>query len=246
MRRPFLSPMWIHRNKQSISPDIRRKHVAFVGGGGKTNLAEYTAAEVLKSGKTAVITTTTKIFVKEPYCLIGEDFTPRPGRPFLRVGGSVEERKLTAVSFDDLELLGRAYDVVLVEADGAKGKPLKFPAAHEPVIPPFSDAIFVVAGLDALFGRVDQKVFRWESFCEATGLSADSLVTPEVFLRFFTDEALLKGVDREKCTVVLNKYDALKTREAAIEIGRSIIARTGIREAIVSSVLHKVFYEISG
>jgi probable selenium-dependent hydroxylase accessory protein YqeC len=235
--------MWIHRSKQSIIPVSRQKYITFVGAGGKTSLAEHMAAELLKEGRKVAITTTTKIYVKEPYCLIDEDFSPGAGRPFVRVGSSVEEGKLTALGFDDLERIGRMYDVVLIEADGSKGMPLKFPAIHEPVIPPFSEKIFVVAGLDGLFGRVDQKVFRWETFCEVTGIVADSPVTPKVFLRFFYDDALLKGVNREKCTVILNKYDTPGVREEAIGLGKAIIDRASIREVMVTSVLHGVFYK---
>jgi probable selenium-dependent hydroxylase accessory protein YqeC len=243
---PPIAPfqMWIHRSKQSVIPISSQKYITFVGAGGKTSLAEYTAAALLKEGRRVAITTTTKIFVKEPYCLIGEDFQASVAQPFVRVGGSVEMGKLTAVSFEDLERIGSVYDVVLIEADGAKGKPLKFPATHEPVIPPFSDIVFVVAGLDGLFEKVNQKVFRWENFCQATVVDADVLITPEVFLRFFADDALLKGVDRGRCTVVLNKYDALMEREQAIEIGKKIILQTGIRGVVVSSALHRVFYHM--
>jgi probable selenium-dependent hydroxylase accessory protein YqeC len=237
--------MWIHRSKQSIKPGACQKYIAFVGAGGKTSLAEYMAAELVKEGRSVAITTTTKIYVKEPYCLMGEDFSPSTGRPFVRVGSSVEEGKLTALSFEDLERLGGVYDVVLIEADGAKGRPLKFPTIHEPVIPSFSDKIFVVAGLDGLFGRVDQKVFRWEIFCNVTGISADALVTPEVFLRFFDDEALLKGVDRGKCTVILNKYDTPGARREATDIAKGIIAGTDVGEVIVASVRLGIFYSVT-
>jgi probable selenium-dependent hydroxylase accessory protein YqeC len=236
--------MWIYLSDRFITPILHQKYITFVGSGGKTSLAEYAAAELLKLGRRVAITTTTKIFVKEPYCLVGEDSCLRRNRSFARVGKSVEGGKLTALSFEDLERLGSSYDVVLIEADGAKGKPLKFPASHEPVIPPFSDTIFVVSGLDGLFGRVDQKVFRWESFCKATGIGADALVTPQVFLRFFADDALLKGVDREKCTVVLNKYDTPGVRREAIDIAKGIGAGTGVRDVIISSTLFKVFYEM--
>ena len=236
--------MWVYLSDHFRKFVLHQKYVAFVGSGGKTSLAEYAAAELLQLGKKVAITTTTKIFVREPYCTIGEVSRPERDMPFMRIGRSVEEGKLTGLSFEDLERLGEMYDVVLIEADGAKGLPLKFPASHEPVIPPFSDAIFVVSGLDGLFGRVDQKVFRWESFCDATGMAGHALVDPEVFLRFFADDALLKGVDKEKCTVVLNKLDALTVKEEAFELGKRIIDTAGIREVIIASALHKVFYHM--
>ena len=40
--------------------------------------------------------------------------------------------------------------VVIAEADGARLRPLKAPAEHEPVIPPAADAVVAVAGLDSV------------------------------------------------------------------------------------------------
>jgi len=236
--------MWIFQSTDFIRLISCQKFITFVGSGGKTSLMEYMAAELLKQGRTVAITTTTKIFVREPYLLM-ENLSQRTGRPFVRIGRSIEDGKLTAIRFEDIEKLGNLYDVVLIEADGAKRKPLKFPASHEPVIPPSSEKIFVVCGLDGLFGRVDEKVFRWEDFCEATGIGEEALITPQVFLRFFSDDVLLKGVNKEKCAVIMNKYDALKSREEAIEMGKKIVGGAGIKEVIVSSVLHKVFYKIT-
>lgn len=236
--------MWNFQKIDFIKIVSAQKYIAFVGSGGKTSLIEYMAGEFLKQGRTVAITTTTKIFVKEPYILLKESSDARACIPFVRVGKSIEDGKLTAVGFEDVEMLGSIYDVVLIEADGAKGMPLKFPASHEPVIPPFCEKLFVLCGLDALHMRVDETVFRWKLFCEATGIHEDTLITEQILLRFFAEDALLKGVDIEKCMIVLNKYDALNTRREAIETGKEIIARTGVKRLIISSTLFKIFYGI--
>ena len=237
--------MWNYRKIDFIRPALTEKYIAFVGSGGKTTLMEYMAGEFLKQGRTVAITTTTKIYVKDPYILLDEVVKGRAAMPFVRVGRNIENGKLTAIGFDDIGMLGSIYDIVLIEADGAKGRPLKYPAPYEPVIPHFSEKIFAVCGLDALFGRLDEDVFRWELFREATGTGGDALITRQLFLRFFADDALLKGVDREKCTVVLNKYDMLGIKSEAMEIGKEIIAGTGVEEVMVSSVLYKVFWGIN-
>lgn len=237
--------MWNFRRIDFVKPVLAQKYIAFVGSGGKTSLMEYMAGELLKQGRTVAITTTTKIFAKAPYVLLGEGFDARENMPFVRAGKNIEKGKLTAIGFEEVEKLGSIYDVVLVEADGAKGKPLKFPASHEPVIPPFSEKVFLTCGLDGLFKRVDEAIFRWELFCGATGISGDALITPQVFLRLFADDVILKGVDKEKCTVILNKYDMLGTKKEAIEAGKEIITGTGIKEAIIASIMFKVFYGIT-
>ena len=236
--------MWNFRRIDFLKSVSPQKYIALTGSGGKTSLMEYMADELLKLGHTVAITTTTKIFAKEPYLLLEDSPDIRTGIPFIRAGKNIENGKLTAVRFEDIEMLGSIYDVVLIEADGAKGKPLKFPASHEPVIPPFCEKVIVLCGLDAFYKKVNETVFRWELFCKATGIIEDTLITRQVFQQFFTRDALLKGIDMEKCIIVLNKYDALRTRQEAIETGKMIITETGVKGLIISSILFKVFYEI--
>ena len=98
------------------------KYVSFVGGGGKTSISEYLAARALERKRRAAITTTTKIWAREPYMLVGQE--PMVGL-FARVGRTVEEGKLTGLSADQIEDVGKGFDLVLIEADGSKGLPIK-------------------------------------------------------------------------------------------------------------------------
>jgi probable selenium-dependent hydroxylase accessory protein YqeC len=236
--------MWNFRKIDFSRTVSTQKYIAFTGSGGKTSLMEYMAGEFLKQGRTVAITTTTKIFAKEPYQLLEESPDVQAGITFLRAGRNIENGKLTSVKFEDIEMLGSIFDFVLIEADGAKSMPLKFPADHEPVIPTFCEKVIVLCGLDGLYKKVKETVFRWKLFCEATGISCDALITPQIFLRFFADDALLKDVNSEKCIIVLNKYDTLGIRKEAIETGKEIIAATGVKDLIISSTLFKIFYEI--
>jgi molybdenum cofactor cytidylyltransferase len=60
---------------------------------------------------------------------------------------------------------------LLLEADGARQRPLKAPAAYEPVIPPWVDQVVVMAGLGGL-GKplVSDSVHRLETFAQLAGL----------------------------------------------------------------------------
>ena len=197
-----------------------QKYIAFTGSGGKTSLTESLAMEFLKRGRTVAITTTTKIFAKEPYIIFDENFSAGRKENFIRVGRDIEKGKLTALGFEDVKMLGEIYDVVLIEADGAKGMPVKFPANYEPVIPSFCEKIVVTFGLDGFNRRVDEAVFRWQIFCNVTGISPDSLIDWNIFFRLFAPDALLKGIDIGRCIVVLNKYDISSTRKELIERGK--------------------------
>ena len=239
--------MWYLRKIEPLFSLLRGKFVSFVGAGGKTSLAEYLGRAAAAEGKRVALTTTTKVWAREPYALFeggGAHPCGEEGR-LLRVGRAVEQGKLTGLGQDDVEALGNAFDLVLIEADGSKGMPMKYPATFEPVIPPFSDLIIVVAGLDALGGAIAEKVFRWELFTGASALSGDAEVTLQVFLRLFEADGLMKGVARDKSIVVLNKYDACTRREEALDAGRAVLLETKSIEAVVASVRHGIFYGLT-
>ena len=73
---------------------------------------------------------------------------------------------------------------LLIEADGARQRPLKAPAVHEPAIPDFVDSVLVVAGLSGL-GKplTDETVHRPEIFAELSGLKINETITSEALIR---------------------------------------------------------------
>jgi len=230
-------------------PLLRGENViSFVGAGGKTSLAEYLGQTAAAGGKRVVMTTTTRIWAKEPYVTLDAPGMKKGGRSrrFVRMGKSVDQGKLTGLSDGEVEALVRDYDLVLVEADGAKGRPLKYPAAHEPVIPPCSGRIVVVAGLDALGLTIAEAVFRSELFTEASGMPSGVEITTPVFLRLFEGDGLMKGVDRAGCIVVLNKFDACGDRESVPGLAGAVSRHTGAGQVIVASARRGEFYGLAG
>lgn len=220
------------------------KFASFVGGGGKTTLIEHLARACLARQRSVAVTTTTKIFTAEPFTLFDDWVKGTRTAPFMHIGKSVEGGKLTGLNPDEVETLGSDFDVVLIEADGAKNRPLKYPAAYEPVIPSFSDRIFVIAGLDALFHPFKDVVFRHELFTSLTGSEPPRLVYPDVFIGLFSDDALLKGTAGLKRTIVLNKYDACPHRHLAAILMQKIMKQTGITKGLITALRHGVWYEM--
>ncbi|MHB1343510.1 MAG: selenium cofactor biosynthesis protein YqeC [Thermoleophilia bacterium] len=72
---------------------------------------------------------------------------------------------------------------VLVEADGSIGRPLKAPAAWEPVVPACTSLVVAVAGLDSQGIRLDaEHVHRPELLAELLGLPLGAAVPPAALL----------------------------------------------------------------
>lgn len=195
--------------------------------------------------KRVVITTTTRIYATEPYVTLGTGAWPGKGLPgFIRVGQRVEEGKLTAVSLEQVEELGSIFDLVLVEGDGAKGKAIKYPAPHEPIIPPCSSAVCVVAGLSALGRTVKDSLFRWERFREVTGIEGDTIVDPLLYLRLFSADGVLKGVDRGRAVIILNQFDLCRPRREGLRLVEELADHTGVDRLFVSAVSRGLFYRV--
>ena len=171
---------------------------ALVGAGGKTTLMYALARRMADAGRRVVCTTTTKIFPPEnglPVVLLeGEADPVAAGHDALRAAPCVvaagrplpDVRKLDGVSPRMLGVLSAALSdaLFLVEADGAARKPLKAPAAHEPVLPEPLDCCVAVVGLDSVGQPLDDvHVHRSALVCAAAGQEPGSLVTPATLAR---------------------------------------------------------------
>ena len=86
---------------------------------------------------------------------------------FVPIGDGVSGEKLTGVSPEVPRGMLETYDVVLVEADGSHGLPLKCPASFEPVIPLETDLVIGVAGASAVGKSFREKCHRFETACQS-------------------------------------------------------------------------------
>jgi probable selenium-dependent hydroxylase accessory protein YqeC len=162
--------------------------VALVGAGGKTTLAYGLAREARLRGWRVLVTTTTHMGTL-PEATTGPVFVEaeggdagvaealaREGRATL-LGRRVRPDKLEGVLPERVDALRSRADLVVVEADGARGRSLKVPAAHEPVVPSSTSLLVVVAALDVLDAGLDAtRVHRLELVLSATGLAAGAPV----------------------------------------------------------------------
>ncbi|MDR1765531.1 MAG: putative selenium-dependent hydroxylase accessory protein YqeC [Lachnospiraceae bacterium] len=136
--------------------------VSIVGGGGKTTLMFLLAQELAQAGHKVVVTTSTKIGAKVrcPVVFLGDEMpsaanlgsAPTPvvvvkelQPPGYDNGIGQPAAKLLGLSPAQIIGLAQFFDVVLVEADGAKHLPLKVPADYEPVIIPVRSAVWDAA-----------------------------------------------------------------------------------------------------
>jgi len=218
--------------------------VALVGAGGKTSCMFRLAAEITARSRSVVTTTTTKIFPPQarqsPALLLLEQDPLLETLPGLLAGTGhvtvgrslLPNGKLDGISESDLHTILALTDVVLVEADGASGYPVKAPESWEPVIPVAADLVIPVVGLECVGKPANEAtVFRLARFLHVTGIREGDPITLHALARLFTspEGALCAVPPRTRVVPLLNKLDLLDQRYAIDEIAQLILSRMGSR-----------------
>lgn len=199
--------------------------IAVVGGGGKTSLIYRLTKELVNLGKKVIIATTTHMAydLDAPFAPDGEEgiLKEKLQEYGYAVAAKLEKEsgKFASLEGGRLEKLKDQCDVLLIEADGAKQKPIKVPEEWEPVIPAFADLVISVIGLDCLGKPICQTAHRMERTSSFLSKSLDAPITPEDIVKIATSICgLYKNVEDRVYRVYLNKSDVLKEDTCAKEI----------------------------
>ena len=232
--------------------------VSLVGGGGKTSLMFKLARELSMAGDTVLTTTTTKIFEPsrdQAACVIlsgsvpdildrADELLDEHLHLTAAVGKLPESGKLCGFQPEIIGELWNAglFQWIIVEADGAAGKPLKAPAAHEPVIPAYTTRLVGMVGLNGVGQPLTERlVFRHEHFARLTGLRLGSNVSDSAIADILVrDDGLFKGFCPEVTRIAFfNQADVRANFSAGQRIGRILSKRknTGLNRVIIGQIL---------
>lgn len=223
--------------------------VSLIGGGGKTSLMFRLAHDLAAQGRRVLATTTTRILMPDPdqcrqtllarsaEALIGQIKSGSKANP-VAAGEKPDETGCKLIGFDpgliDQVWQTGFFDVIIVEADGAKHKPVKASAAHEPVLPSSTTHLVHVTGLDGV-GRpiTDEYVHRSGIFLENLDLMPGTLLDESMVARA-VDLEIKKAAQMIGPVVamaVLNKADT----DRRYQYGKTI--QKGLQH---SSQIHRV------
>jgi len=208
----------------------RSRLIALCGAGGKTTLMFCLAREFVAAGERVLITTTTKIARDEAdgwhafaaasaeqalghaRRLLPEDGRERSGAVIAYSAAGADGHRLAGFApelVDELAATGR-FDRILVEADGSARKPLKAPAAHEPVIPAATDALIIVAGINGLGLQLsEENLFRADIWSRLSGLALGAPISAESLARCVAHpDGLARGCPKDVRRILfLNQAD---------------------------------------
>ena len=149
--------------------------VSITGGGGKTTLLSLLGRHAAGCGLSALMTTTTK--VASPYfhdygadVIFGDEsvlgYSPEKGRlVFYGEHHTLDMKKWIAPRYDVLTALYPFYDLIISEADGSRGLPLKIHSSRDPVIHPLTTATVAVMGVWGIGEKAYSVAFGEERGC---------------------------------------------------------------------------------
>jgi probable selenium-dependent hydroxylase accessory protein YqeC len=225
-----------------VKPD-GHELICLVGAGGKTTTMFSLAQELKSCGKSVLVTTTTNIYYPsasecDEVVIDGSADTnilkhAQPGRIIGLGGDIIKGRKLSGIDREIIAKLHeeKRFDCILVECDGAKRKPIKAPAAYEPVVPDNATKAIGVIGLDAVGNPItDDYVHRLEQFCAVVQRRPGEMIDVEAVVELIgSAQGLFKGVpDGCKKYVVLNKAENSRRKASAGNILISLLKRDTI------------------
>jgi len=241
-----------------------KEHVAVVGGGGKSTLCFAVAEALGLNGARVISTTTTKVWQAEANAfprlvLYASD---GPGLEAIKKGLDevcnvfvgqefLENGKVDGIPSTLADDLFRTPGVeyVIIEADGAAGRPLKAPAVHEPVIPESVTTVIALMGLKALGKPLGaDTVFRLALFKALTGLKEGDILNPEGLARAFDGRmGLFKNTPvSARRMVFLNQLDVLPDDRAARYLARHLMStQPSIERVVLGSFWKNAFIRIS-
>jgi len=213
--------------------------ISLVGAGGKTTLMFRLAKELFLSRKNVVTTTTTKILepIIEETNFLFIDSDEEKIKDFVRhhldryhhitvACDRVGSEKLKGVSPNLVNELWslREIDTIIVEADGAAGRPIKAPREGEPVIPSSTTLVVAILGVDGMERELNEEnVFQPERVSKMTGIPMGERMKGEAMALLVTHpEGIFKGAPSSSRVVVfLNKVDI----PSGVEKGKDISQR---------------------
>ena len=224
--------------------DLKSKEViSLVGAGGKTTLMFRLAKELLLAGEKVVTTTTTKILEpssEETPCLFVHSDEEKLKQLALQhidqfrhvtlARERLESRKLKGISPDLVSLLCNSpeIDMMIIEADGAAGRPVKAPREWEPVIPSPTTLVIGLLGLDGVGKELNEEnLFQAERISQLTGISMGGKMTCEgMAILMVHPQGIFKGAPHSSRRVAfINKVDVPEGMIRGREIGKEILKK---------------------
>jgi probable selenium-dependent hydroxylase accessory protein YqeC len=222
---------------------------AFVGAGGKSGAILAVSGGLTQEGKKVLVAPTTKMLTSEAN-MIGplvtsedaDDLLAKTERAFSEApavvagSGMLSKNRVGGVDPGWVGDLAGLADVVLVEADGSRRRPIKGTADHEPAIPEVATLVVAVGNVHALGTPVDEEhVHRPEIFSDLTGIGQGQSITPRAFALAVARGSLARVPQRARTAALITGVVPGRIMSDASVITRELW-RLGVRDVVLASL----------
>lgn len=211
--------------------------IALVGAGGKTTTMYTLARELSEQGRRVVTTTTTQISIPRPQeseLLLVDRQLPQlltdlqegwqHYRQITVAQTTLAHNKLKGLppELPCLLLQQGGADLVIVEADGARHRKIKAPAAYEPVLPAQVRVVLLLLSAEALNQPLSGEIaHRPEILANLTGLASGDLLTPAAVARLLLHpQGGLRQVPEDATVAVLLTHATPESQPAIAQLAR--------------------------
>ena len=224
--------------------------VAFVGAGGKSSANLSKAGELTEAGMTFLTAPTTKKLASEAEkmgsLVTSEDAEElrtkaervlTDGASGVVVGsGLLSKNRVGGVEPGSITSLAPLADVVLIEADGSRRRPIKGTADHEPVLPDAATLVVAVGNIRAFGAPVtEENVHRPELFSKLTGIGAGQSITARAFARALAEGSLGNTPEGARTAALITGVHPGKTMADASVITRELW-RFGVKKVVLTTL----------
>ena len=222
---------------------------AFVGAGGKSSAILAISGELTQAGMKVVVAPTTKMLLSEADkigpLVTSEDATElrlkienalSEASAVVAGSGMLSKNRVGGVDPEWIGDLAPLADVVLVEADGSRRRPIKGTADHEPAIPDAATIVVAVANVHALGTPVDEEhVHRPDVFSKLTGVEPGQSITPKAFALALARGSLSRVPQGARIAVLITGVEPGRSMSDASVITRELW-RLGAKNVVLTSL----------
>jgi probable selenium-dependent hydroxylase accessory protein YqeC len=223
--------------------------VAFVGAGGKSGAILAVSNGLREAGMKVLVAPTTKMLLGEADkigpLVTSEDageLREKAERalseyPTVVAGsGMLSKNRIGGVDPGWVGALARLVDVVLVEADGSRRRPIKGTADHEPALPEAATLVVATGNVHALGTPVDEEhVHRPEVFSDLTGIGPGQSITPGAFATALARGSLAKVPRTARTAALITGVEPGRSMSDASVVTRELW-RLGIKKVVLASL----------
>ena len=229
--------------------------ISIVGAGGKTSALLRLGRELSEMKRTTILTTSTHLGTDQlrghPVICSESDRPLRSPQEVLTAANDLINRArvifvvsrvigqtVNGLERSTIDHLAGHYDVVAVEADGARGRSLKAPAPEEPVWPLSTQLALAVVGIDALGKPLDESIaHRPQRIAELTGQRIGQAINHQTIVTCLVHpKGIFQGVPEAAARAVLINKVTSETLGEARSIARLLHSIQPTSRVIIGNV----------